>query len=100
MFKVVLDPRETYVGVAVFCAHDAMQFCRAAAEVVSGASSFDQVNAELRRIYEGYAKQMSDDLNACWDRKLWDYVIDTPVGPHIKVSATFGVLVLSKLGII
>ena len=100
MFKLTLDPHAAYVGVTVESKDDAAHFCKAAAEVVCGVESYDQVGPDIRKIYEQYATRMSEDLTALWDRTLWDYVFEIPVGPHIKVSTTFGVLVLSKLGII
>jgi hypothetical protein len=100
MFKITLDPQEEYVGVTVESEADAAHFCKAAAEVVSGVEEYDQVPAYVRNIYEGYATQMCSDLTGLWSRHLWDYEIPLAVAPHVRVTTTFGVAVLEKLGII
>lgn len=100
MFKITLDPQEEYITVTVENEADAAHFCKAAAEVVCNVQSYDQVPHDIRAIYEGYANQMVKDLFAHWSRYLWDYEIPIAVAPHVRVTTTFGVAVLGKLGII
>jgi hypothetical protein len=100
MFKITLDPQEEYVGVTVESEADAAHFCKAAAEVVCNVQNYDQVPADIRNIYENYAVDMCKYLRALWSRTLWDYEIPIAVAPHVRVTTTFGVAVLQKLGII
>ncbi len=100
MFKITLDPQEEYVGVTVESEADAAHFCKAAAEVVCNVQNYDQVPHDIRAIYEGFANQMCKDLTALWSRYLWDYEIPIVAAPHVRVTTTFGVAVLEKLGII
>ena len=100
MFKVTLDPQEKWVGVTVESEKDAAHFCKAAAEIVCGVHSYDKVDPKVREVYEAYAREMSEKLTALWDRTLWDYRFDVCTAPDITVTVTFGVAILTKLGII
>ncbi len=100
MFKITIDPQEEYINVTVETEADAAHFCKAAAEVVCNVQSYDQVPHDVRKIYEQFADQMVRHLTAPWSRYLWDYEIPIAIAPHVRVTTTFGVAVLGKLGII
>lgn len=96
--KVTIEPQSDVVYVTIEDDRDAQEFWRVAAEVVAG----DQpVCDALREQYSKYGRRHAEEDRIPLSRQLWDaQVRSTRTDGGIRISTTFSVGLLSRLGVI